>query len=188
MPAHWNPGKRIIPPHLMRRLLRGLDRRSEQSAQENFDRETQGILTGDGEVAGFALQYTPPAFTLGTTNTEGTGLGVVPADSTLHAFTDTPGPLPSAPVGAPGVRAFTSRDDHQHQVRTLWAVFISAVAPLAGQILQAVDDTHASWQDPPPHRYRQYIWSIDGSNGWGFVDVDDGTGQRVPVTMLYDTE
>lgn len=37
-------------------------------------------------------------------------------------------------------------------------------------------------------QYRQFLWTTDGSGGWDFVSADNGTGQLVPVTQLFDLE
>jgi hypothetical protein len=61
-------------------------------------------------------------------------------------------------------------------------------SPLAGQVLTY---NGSSWVNDTPvatGQYRQYTWAVDGALGWGFVQVDDGTGQMVPVTALFDLE
>lgn len=65
---------------------------------------------------------------------------------------------------------------------------VTIVSPISGQVLTY---NGSAWVNDTPTasgQYRSFTWAIDGSLGWGFVEVDDGTGQMVPVTALFDLE
>lgn len=66
---------------------------------------------------------------------------------------------------------------------------VDPTPPVAGQAL--VYDGTAYVPGAPTGsgaQYRQFTWAIDGAGDWDFLSVDDGTGQMVPVTALFDLE
>jgi len=74
-------------------------------------------------------------------------------------------------------------------------VFNLPTGGLEGEVLTLVDVGGGSllpaWEAAPGvgigSHYLQYLWEIDGSGGWGFVEEEIG-GQMYPVMDLFATE
>ena len=62
---------------------------------------------------------------------------------------------------------------------------LTVVTNIDGDI---VPDWEPSSGGPGTRFYLAPVWEVDGSNGWFWVEEDDGTGQMRPVFELHELE